>query len=274
MQKQTMILIGGLALVLIAALFLQQTFFKPTEVQASPLALQEKTIGSACETGENANFNCNANTLSFLTCENGIMTAKTRDCAPAVCKPDSTGASCVQDITSMLGLESKQPATATLKPTAQPTQQAQKWIEGGSCGDGICSTKENCGSCTSDCACKAKEFCDTRYGAICRPVDACGDAICSNNEKKNSNCCQDCGCATGFCPTDKGVCVNPLSISADDITVALSKRFFEGFEKLYEGDYAEGGKTFKEIVLTDSIGIMHFVYLNSTGQVEFEVAST
>jgi len=275
MNRNTLAIICGLALVLIAALFLQQTVFKPSGEQAGP-QVQEKTVGSSCDVGEKAGFNCqNAKTLYFLDCENGAMAKKTVECAgSAVCKTDSTGAACVQDITFLLAGGGKPAATAT--PTPKPTTQpAQKWIYEGFCGDGICSTKENCASCVSDCTCAAKEFCDTRYGAICRPMDSCGDGLCSNNENKNKNCCQDCGCASGtFCPTDNGICIKPLVISTNDIRTALSALFPDGFNALYEGDYAAGGETFKEIVLTDSIGVMHFVYLNSSGQVAFEVAST
>ncbi len=60
------------------------------------------------------------------------------------------------------------------------------------CGDGICSTLEDCNRCAKDCSCKNGEYCSDV--GICLK-ETCGDEICSNSEKQASSCCEDCSCA-------------------------------------------------------------------------------
>ena len=54
------------------------------------------------------------------------------------------------------------------------------------CGDNVCNSNENCGTCASDCGCQEGYFCQNNY---CNQI-VCGDDICSNNEMcEQDNCC-------------------------------------------------------------------------------------
>lgn len=58
------------------------------------------------------------------------------------------------------------------------------------CGNGRCDGNENCNSCVSDCGCSSDERCS--YSGQCETY--CGNGKCDGNENCNS-CFQDCGCS-------------------------------------------------------------------------------
>ncbi|MFH0922879.1 MAG: hypothetical protein V1811_02355 [Candidatus Micrarchaeota archaeon] len=262
-MNKTVLLIAGLALLLAVLLAVQNNVFTPKPEQ-TPQATPTSTPIS-CANGAEKSFSCEGNTLTFLKCENGAFAKKTRDCGNAKCMATVLGVACVEDLTPYAqGTGGQGNQTAT--PSKTPGDKL-----GGFCGDGVCAVNETCASCVEDCACKQNEFCDTRYGAICRPIDACGDGICSTNEKQNANCCQDCGCTTGtICPIDNGKCVIPLKLNQTSINAALAGRFPSGFRIISTADTSIGGKVFKEILVIDSSNATLLVFVNASAKVEAE----
>jgi len=254
----------SLLVVLALLLIVQGGLFAPKTLGG--LGILPNGTQAGCATGMAKEYSCEENAISFLSCENGKFVEKTRDCgSSAKCTVGFFGVACVENITPYApSSEAQENQTGTL-----PKSPKDKL--GGFCGDGVCAVNESCASCVSDCTCAAKEFCDTRYGAICRPMDSCGDGLCSNNENKNKNCCQDCGCASGtICPVDEGTCVKPLNITQTSVNASLSKRFPSGFKIISSGDFSAGGKVFKEILVRDSSDVTWLVYVNSTAMVEVE----
>ncbi|MFH0836143.1 MAG: hypothetical protein V1834_03200 [Candidatus Micrarchaeota archaeon] len=261
--------IAVLVVILVAILLLQQSIAPATQATPTPdaaiTAVNGKTPGSPCEAGETASVSCNGNTLVFLECENSVLAVKNRNCGESSCANVNDIFACIQDVSGLID--------AT--PTSGPGASIEPLLKSGYCGDAICSTKESCDSCAFDCACGVGEFCDTRYGAICRPAEACGDGICTDKETADSSCCQDCGCLTGdICPIDAGKCIEPLYLSESDYEPALQGRFPSGFTIVSSADYSIGGDAFKEVLVEDSTGILWIVYINAQAEIELEVSTT
>jgi len=65
-----------------------------------------------------------------------------------------------------------------------------------SCGDGVCSSGENCEDCLADCPCLPTQDCV--LGQCVTSQQGCGDDKCNGSETKCS-CPGDCGACTGCC---------------------------------------------------------------------------
>ena len=65
---------------------------------------------------------------------------------------------------------------------------------GGACGDGICAPDvEGCGNCLQDCPCQEGEACVVDH---CE-ANLCGDGVCAPDIEGCGNCLQDCPCPEG-----------------------------------------------------------------------------
>jgi alpha-tubulin suppressor-like RCC1 family protein len=99
-----------------------------------------------------------------------------------------------------------------------------------SCGDGVCSVGESCGSCPADCGTCAycgDGTCNNGESVGSCPADCavCGDGLCTGAET-SSSCPQDCYCGNGVCdgaeslsscPGDCSVCGDGLCTGAENV---------------------------------------------------------
>lgn len=89
------------------------------------------------------------------------------------------------------------------------------------CGDGVCGSREDCSSCSSDCGacetcgdglCGGSESCSS-CSEDCGTCRVCGDGACTGGETCSS-CSEDCGCCAGDpgctigCPLGTQACLH------------------------------------------------------------------